>query len=177
MKSFDIKNHLMPKHIFLLLMPFVILLGLNMYKTEIKLVIKNLFIDSVSSNIQRLSFSSIDYKNLENIMVKNEELRKLSKPYNTNTIKDIAKSLPLVEIKPNIVPMNLTNYTQETPTQSEQKTYKLSSIIIGSSKIAIINDIIVRENDIVHDAQVLEIHKDKVLIKTSQGDRWLEIFR
>ncbi|WP_200762742.1 hypothetical protein [Nitrosophilus alvini] len=57
-----------------------------------------------------------------------------------------------------------------------QGEWKVTFIISGEKKRAIINGKVVSEGDNINGARVLKIEKNRVLIKTYEGVKWLRLF-
>jgi hypothetical protein len=53
---------------------------------------------------------------------------------------------------------------------------RISCILIrGEKKIAIIDNLVVREGDTVNEGRIARIEKGGVLVKNKEGERWLKI--
>jgi hypothetical protein len=68
-----------------------------------------------------------------------------------------------------------TPLSKIAPKVSEEEP-KVSLIVINDSrKLAIINDKVVKEGDVINQVRVVKIENRRVLIKSKRGDKWLNL--
>lgn len=81
---------------------------------------------------------------------------------------------------PKKLPAKTTKVIQTSVTQRKvvaKKRLWTLQILYPNKKVAIINSKIVHEGSMINGAKVLHIAKDKVLLKTRQGKKWLSLFQ
>ncbi len=102
--------------------------------------------------------SRFSYKKIAAIQKQPITVTELKSPIDLPVIaqKDFPK-IPLSEIFP----------------RKEQKV--LLILISENRKMAIINDIVVKEGDIIDHGKVKKIEKNRVLIKDKEGEEWIKI--
>ena len=61
------------------------------------------------------------------------------------------------------------------PPETKKEKKVLLIMVSDNRKMAIINDIVVKEGDAVDDGRVEKIEKNRVLIKNKKGEEWLKI--
>jgi len=75
--------------------------------------------------------------------------------------------VPLLEIAPPFVP--------ERPPERPLDLKVTFILIDGAKKIAIINDIVVKEGDVIGGSRIAKIQKNKVLIIDKEVERWIRV--
>jgi len=68
-----------------------------------------------------------------------------------------------------------TPLSEVFPQEIKKRKKVLLILISNSRKMAIINDIVVKEGDIIDHGKVKKIEKNRVLIKDEEGEEWIRI--
>lgn len=169
-----IKMHLSSKHLFLLILPFLLSFGVYFFKEEI-VSNAHLFFPSY----EKYSNEELDAKVA--IYLQIESKHKL--------FKDVEEKMEFRKKEAIWAAYNLFYKKQEeskeqgsikttTDKHISKKTsiYKLQAVF-PDDKTAIIDDSIVKEGGMLRDAKVIRVEDSKVLIKTSKGLQWLYLFQ
>jgi len=68
-----------------------------------------------------------------------------------------------------------TPLSEVFPQEIKKEKKVLLILISNNRKMAIINDIVVKEGDIIDHGRVKKIEKNRVLIKDKEGEEWIKI--
>jgi len=90
----------------------------------------------------------------------------------------IASPIPLVLASEKDFPRELLGDLAPAKggTAAEKRPLSVSLIVVGQGrKLAIIGGIVTKEGDVIDRQRVVEIERDKVLLKDKEGERWLRL--
>jgi len=158
--------HLSNREFFQLLLPFLLALGIYIFRAEIIQQTELLF-----PKIQKNTKETLDSRVALYLQIKNYQ------NYYESIEKKVQKrqeNIPWISREFFYLPAKIT---QNIPQASVKKSkeWRLEALF-PQQNVAIINAKIVHVNSTIDSAKVIKITNDKVLLKTNKGLKWLSLF-
>jgi hypothetical protein len=121
---------------------------------------------------QERQFARFSYEKAKIVERKPVELANVRSPL--EVVEGKAKDFPS-EALVNIAPV-VSNENNKDTEKDKNITQRLSLVLVKDHvKLAIVNGIVVKEGDMIKNRKVQKITKDGIILKDSEGEKWLKI--